>query len=94
MAQPTHNPFYVLLLAACGLLLVTMFVYLLGFWQTTAPGIQLPQNQEYSPLRLWIDRHAITLIACEVAAVIVLSGLTIGLDRFFEKKPKDGRSPQ
>ncbi|MFO0947521.1 MAG: hypothetical protein U1D30_16615 [Planctomycetota bacterium] len=90
MAQPTHNPFYVLLLLACALLLVTMFVYLMGFWQSVAPGLQGPADQEYSPLRLWMDRNAITLIACEVAAVIVLSGLTIGLDRFFDKKPTDG----
>lgn len=86
MAQPIHNPFYVLLIAACALLLVTMFIYLVGWFYVPNPDKPLIADDR-PPWMKWVDRNAIVLIPCEVAAILVLSGLTIGLDRFFEPRP-------
>lgn len=86
MGRPIKNPFYFLLLFTSAMLLVTMFIYLVG-WNyvpnpdTPAPTVPLP------PWMRWVDRNAIWLIAGEVAAIMVLCGLTIGLDRFFDDGP-------
>lgn len=83
MAKSIRNPFYYLLLAACLALLVTMFIYLCGFWFVPNPDKPKPLGQ-MPPLMKWVDQRAIWLIAGEVALILVLTGLTIGLDRFFE----------
>lgn len=91
MAAPIRNPFYGLLLFACATLLVTILVYLVGWFYVPLPGRPAPA----APLPLWmqwIDRHALVLIAGEVAAIVVLGLLTIGLDRFFDPKAKSAPS--
>jgi hypothetical protein len=85
MAQPLHNPFYALLVAACALLLVTMLIYLVGW--IYVPNPDQPARPEDRPHWVrWVDRNALYLIAGEVTTVFVLAGLTVGLDRFFEPK--------
>lgn len=86
MGKPIRNPFYFVLLAACLALLMTMFVYLLGFFYVPNPDGQALSGS-LPPLLQWIDRNALYLIAGEVVLVIVLSGLTIGLDRYFDPSP-------
>lgn len=83
MPQPFHNPFYPLLLAACFLLLITMFVYVVGWYYVPSPDRPMPVAPLPSWMK-WIDRNAFRLICGEVLAIVVLSGLTMGLDRWFE----------
>lgn len=83
MAQPIHNPFYVLLVLACALLLVTMLIYLVGWFYLPNPDKPVAEDSRPAWMR-WVDRKAILLIPAEVLAIFVLSGLTMGLDRFFE----------
>lgn len=82
MGHPIHNPFYVPLLVTCGLLLVTMLVYLVGMYYV--PNSYSPRPLEIPAWLAWIDRHALLLIAGELGLLVVLAGLTIGLDRFFD----------
>ena len=95
MGKPIRNPFYFILLAACLALLMTMFVYLLGFFYVPNPDGQALRGS-LPPLLQWIDRNALYLIAGEVLLVIVLSGLTIGLDRYFDPPaaPDDPKPPE
>lgn len=89
MTSRLRNPFYYMLLACCGALLITMFVYLVGWYYVPSPDRPAPQ-QPMPPWMRWIDRHALILIAAEVTAIITLTFLTIGLDRFFEPEhPKE-----
>lgn len=83
MATPIKNPFYYLLLATCFCLLVTLFVYLIGWFYVPHAGRATPLVP-MAPWMRWIDRNALYLLAGEIAALIVLAGLTIGMDRFFE----------
>lgn len=84
MAAPIRNPFYVLLILASGALLLTMFIYLLGWYYVPNPDQPAMNLPPMPPWVKWIDRHAMWLITAEVATILVLSALTIGLDRFFE----------
>lgn len=88
MSQPMRNPFYVLLLAACGLLLLTIFVYLVGWyhWSSSVTGSEPGGPVALPEWMQWVDRNAIFLIAGEVGAILLLSVLTVGLDRFFEDR--------
>lgn len=84
MAAPIRNPFYVLLVLASGALLITMLIYLVGWYYVPnpdQPDLVLPPMP---PWVKWIDRHALWLIIGEVSAILLLSVLTIGLDRFFD----------
>ena len=87
MSQPLHNPFYALLLVACGLLIVTMLIYLSGYY-----AVPSPYDNEAGPAFAvpgwvqWVDRNALILTACEAGMIVVFGVLAIGLDRFFEKK--------
>lgn len=84
MPQPLHNPFYSFLVAACAALLITMLVCV-TMW--VSPKDQAPY------FILWIDRHWLQLIVGEVAAIIVFGVLTIGLDRFFERRTAADSQP-
>ena len=86
MAVSNKNPFYFLVLAACACLLITMFVYLLGYFFAPLPN-GMPRITTPMPGWMkWIDRNAIMLIACEVGCIIVFGILTIGLDGYFPEK--------
>jgi ABC-type Na+ efflux pump permease subunit len=87
MSQPLRNPFYVLLLAACGMLLLTILVYLVGWyhWSNNAMGVESAGTPPLPEWMKWVDRNAIYLLAGEVGAILLFSILTIGLDRFFER---------
>lgn len=90
MGKPINNPFYVLLVAACLALLATMFVYLMGWMYVPNPDLPVIEDTRPDWMR-WIDRNAIALIAIEIVSVIVLSGLTIGLDNYFNPPAKSGK---
>lgn len=91
MGKPIRNPFYFVLLFACLMLVMTMFVYLIGFFYVPDPdGQALPG--EMPPLLKWVDRNALYLIAGEVVVIILLSILTIGLDKYFDPAPPERRS--
>ena len=84
MTKPIRNPFYVLLLIACAMLLVTAFVYLVGWMYVPHPDRPAP-SAPMPPVMRWIDRHALWLIIGEVSAILVLTVLTIGLDGKFDR---------
>lgn len=91
LTQPTRNPFYVILLAACAAMLVTMFIYLAGW--IFVPNPDKPMMVDHRPPWMrWVDRHAIFLIAGEIAAVILLAILTITLDKYFDPGPPTSTS--
>src|SRR5687768_5350130 len=80
---PAKNPFYVALLGACALLLVTMFTYLTGALYAPDPDRKTPILVK-PPMIAFVDKYALTLIASEIAAIVVLTILTITLDQFFD----------
>ncbi|QDU62505.1 hypothetical protein Pan216_33720 [Planctomycetes bacterium Pan216] len=90
-AAPIRNPFYFLLLIACGGLLITIFTYLVGWFYVPTPtyaiGEQAAPMAPMPPWMEWIDDHALWLIVGEVSVILVLVVLTIGLDRFFDEGP-------
>jgi flagellar biosynthesis protein FlhB len=92
MSRPIKNPFYWLLLTACAALLVTILVYLVGwaFWSNTVESMETGAQDPLPAWMRWVDQRALALISVEVAAIIVLSGLTIGLDRFFDSINSEG----
>jgi hypothetical protein len=84
MARPIRNPFYYLLVTACGLLLVTMLTYVVGWFYVPNPDRPAPEPPMPGPMA-WIDRNALWLIASEVVAILALGLLTIATDRWFDR---------
>jgi hypothetical protein len=93
MPAPIRNTFYNLLLVACGLLLVTMFTWLLGWAYVPNPdGERLVQGPK-PPMVKWVERHALTLLISEVAAVFLLGVLTIALDPWLDPVRRNEPEP-
>jgi hypothetical protein len=83
------NPFYVLLLAASTLFVVTIFVYLLSpvLREQAARGA-LPRNAGEpvpSPAD-WIDRHAPLALGVEFVVMLIAGLLAMATDRWFAPK--------
>lgn len=85
MPQPLRNPFYVLLVLNSFALLLTMFIYLMGWFYLPGPGLTNPAAP-MPPWMKWIDRHAMYLIAGGVLTGVLLAFCTITLDRYFERR--------
>ena len=83
--KPRPNPFYVLLMAASTLFVVTAMGYLVGpFVEKQAldnPGAGPGKGS--MALAGWFERKGVIALAVEFVAMLVLSLLAMGTDRFF-----------
>jgi hypothetical protein len=73
------NPFYVLLLVASTLFVVTTLGYLVG------PSTQEPSGAG-GPAR-WLDRHGPMALGVEFVVMLVSGLLAMATDRWFPEKP-------
>ncbi len=73
------NPFYVLLLGASTLFVLTAFGYLI------VPGLQVEGGR--SPLATWFDRRGPLALGVEVVLMIASGLLAMATDRWFPARP-------
>jgi hypothetical protein len=90
--RPRPNPFYVLLLVASGLFVVTIMAYLVS----PLVGEPAAGGAAARPVRgpaAWIDRTAPTALGVEIAVMIATGLLAMATDRWFAPPPQRPKPP-
>lgn len=81
------NPFFVVLLAASTLFVVTCFAYLIAptvlDQAKGRPGPPAPSAR----FATWIDRNGPVVLGVEFLVMLAAGALAMGTDRFFPEKP-------
>jgi hypothetical protein len=88
------NPFYVLLLLASTLFVLTVMGYLVSpiFRDQAVVGRPNAGPGSMSPAE-WFDRHGPTALGAEIAVMIVSGLLAVVSDRWFPSRPARERTP-
>lgn len=81
------NPFYLLLLVASTLFVLTALGYLVAPSLAPAAGAGARERGVSEALASWLDRRGPWLIAIEVTAMIVTGFLSMLTDRWFPERP-------
>jgi hypothetical protein len=81
------NPFYVLLLAASTLFVVTTFAYLVAPYAVERAAKAAGPRPASSPAAEWLDRHGPLALGVEIAVMLVAGLLAMATDRWFPEKP-------
>jgi len=80
MNKRAINPFYVLSVVAGVLFAITACAYSLMMLVAIRNGALPPAGESGHELMAYLNRHGVTLMAAEVAALAVLTVSAIGLD--------------
>lgn len=80
-ARAVSNPFYVLLMAASTLFVVTV----LGYLASPAAMARAPQGR--SPMAEWLDRNGPRALGAEFALMLVSGVLAMATDGYFAARP-------
>ncbi len=81
------NPFYVLLLVASVLFVVTVFAYLAGPTVRQQAAADAAHGGGPSGLADWLDRRGPLALGVEVSFMIVTGLLAMATDRWFPSRP-------
>jgi hypothetical protein len=92
--RPLPNPFYVLLLAASALFVVTTFAYLVAPYvaERAARRGEGP-HPAAGNLAVWLDRHGPAALGVEIAVMTAAGLLAMATDRWFPEKPARAKRP-
>jgi hypothetical protein len=81
------NPFYVLLLAASIVFVVTCFAYLISPTVLEQARNQRGAATPSQRFAAWLDRNGPVVLGVEFLVMLVAGGLAMGTDRWFPEKP-------
>ncbi len=87
------NPFYVLLLVASTLFVLTTFGYLISPTVQEQAGPKGHHEQGTLAVAAWLDRRGPLALAIEVVSMIVFGLLAMATDRWFPSKPDRKSDP-